>query len=85
MLKDKSIIITGGGSGIGAAAAISAACYGANVTIAGRDVGRGNAVVSQIELAGGEAQFIQTDIADEGQVDGRSFGSKVLQFSRSGA
>jgi 2,5-dichloro-2,5-cyclohexadiene-1,4-diol dehydrogenase 1 len=69
VLKDKSIIITGGGSGIGAAAAIAAANYGAKVTIAGRDIGRANAVVSQIEKAGGEAQFIQCDISDEAQVE----------------
>jgi 2,5-dichloro-2,5-cyclohexadiene-1,4-diol dehydrogenase 1 len=68
VLKEKSIIITGGGSGIGAAAAVSAARCGARVTIADLDVEGGNAVATLIQQSHGEAQFIKTDIADEGQV-----------------
>lgn len=49
-LKGKHVVITGGSSGIGKAAALEAAKLGAHVTIIGRDVARLNATVKEIVL-----------------------------------
>ena len=73
-LHQKSIIITGGASGIGAAAARRAAADGAQVTIADLDLDLdldrdgGQALADELTSSGALAQFIATDIADETQV-----------------
>jgi 2,5-dichloro-2,5-cyclohexadiene-1,4-diol dehydrogenase 1 len=68
-LAGKSIIITGAGSGIGAATAIRAAKAGALVTVVDVNEAGGRSVVDQIAADGGRAQFIRTDILDEEQVE----------------
>ncbi len=67
-LKGKSIVITGAGSGIGAAAARMAAETGAWVTLADRDEAAGEAVLAGIVAAGSKAQFIPCDIGDEAAI-----------------
>jgi NAD(P)-dependent dehydrogenase (short-subunit alcohol dehydrogenase family) len=67
-IQSKSILVTGGGSGIGAATVQLAAELGAKVTIVDRDRRGGEAVLANVLEAGGIAQFIETDIADETQV-----------------
>ena len=69
-LSGKSIVITGAGSGIGAAAARMAAEGGACVTLADLDQSAGEAVLSEITAAGGEARFVRCDIGDEAAVCG---------------
>lgn len=68
-LTNKSIIITGGGSGIGAAAAVRAAARGARVTIADRDEATGRKILDEVLTAGGTAQFVRTDISHASQVE----------------
>ena len=60
--ENKVIIITGATSGLGATAAISLASKGAKVAITGRREEQGQAVVKQIQAAGGEGMFIKTDV-----------------------
>lgn len=67
-MQNKSIIVTGGGSGIGAATVLLAASKGANVTIADLNRSAGEAVRDQVIAQGGKAQFVETNIADEAQV-----------------
>lgn len=67
-MQNKSIIITGGASGIGAATVLLAASKGAHVTIADLDRSAGEALRDQVVAQGGKAQFVATDIADEAQV-----------------
>lgn len=67
-LEGKSIIVTGGGSGIGAACARMATQGGALVTLADLDEAAGHAVVARIAAAGGEARFVRCDIGDESAV-----------------
>lgn len=47
-LKDKHVVVTGGSSGIGKAAAEEAARLGAHVTIIGRDVSKLNSALDEI-------------------------------------
>jgi NAD(P)-dependent dehydrogenase (short-subunit alcohol dehydrogenase family) len=61
-MDDKVILITGGTSGLGEAAARLLASRGAKVAITGRREEQGNAVVSAIKSAGGEAIFIKSDV-----------------------
>jgi NAD(P)-dependent dehydrogenase (short-subunit alcohol dehydrogenase family) len=66
--EGRSIIVTGGGSGIGEAAARAFAGEGGLVTIAELDAEKGRAVCDAIAAAGGRAQFVQTDATDEASV-----------------
>jgi 2,5-dichloro-2,5-cyclohexadiene-1,4-diol dehydrogenase 1 len=64
-LQDKSIVITGGGSGMGREAALLAAKAGARITVADISEAPGSETVDLIRSNGGEAQFIKVDIASE--------------------
>ena len=52
LLKDKVILVTGAGDGIGRAAAISYATHGATVILLGRNLDKLDAVYDQIEALG---------------------------------
>ena len=65
----KVILITGATSGLGATAAISLAGKGAKVAITGRREEQGQAVVAQMQAAGGEGLFIKTDVTVRADVE----------------
>jgi 2,5-dichloro-2,5-cyclohexadiene-1,4-diol dehydrogenase 1 len=68
-LSGKSIIVTGGGSGIGRAAARLLGDAGCFVTVADLNEDGGKEVVAAIESsARGGAQFIRTDVVEEASV-----------------
>ncbi|NMO16911.1 glucose 1-dehydrogenase [Pyxidicoccus fallax] len=67
--ENKSVLVTGGNSGIGRAAALAFAREGARVVVSARRVEPGEEVVSEIRASGGEACFIRCDISDEAQVE----------------
>jgi len=62
-LTGKVAIVTGASSGIGAATALLLAKSGAKVVVAARRQTEGDAVVTQIKAAGGEAIFVKTDVS----------------------
>src|SRR5882757_3634632 len=62
LLADNVAIITGGASGIGRATALLFAREGAAVVVADVNAQAGQAVVSEIEKAGGRAFFESTDV-----------------------
>jgi NAD(P)-dependent dehydrogenase (short-subunit alcohol dehydrogenase family) len=60
----KIVLVTGGGSGIGRAAALAFAQRGAHVTVSGRRQDQGGETVALIEQAGGHGAYIQADVTD---------------------
>jgi len=64
-VKGSVIVITGGGTGIGAAVAKDLAAEGAKVALAGRRIERLQQTVEEIKAAGGEAIAVQTDVTKE--------------------
>ena len=68
-LGGKRLLITGGGTGIGASTAILAAEAGMKVMITGRRVNVLDGVVDRIRSAGGEAIAHVGDVADDGASD----------------
>lgn len=68
-LDGRSVVVTGGGTGIGAACARRAALDGARVTICGRTESRLVAVADAIAAAGGAVQPVVADVTDEVDVE----------------
>ena len=72
ILAGRSILVTGGGSGLGLAMAAAFAAHGAKVTIAGRRQERLDLALPEIRAAareGGEAEGFAADVRDPAQVD----------------
>ena len=67
--EGKVILITGATSGLGATAAVSLAGKGAKVAITGRREEQGQAVLAQMQAAGGEGLFIKTDVTVRADVE----------------
>ncbi len=57
-------LITGGTSGIGRATANKLAQLGVHVVVVGRNVDRGEKTIAEIRKAGGQADFIPSDLRD---------------------
>lgn len=89
-LKGKVALITGGGSGIGRAAALELARHGVKVAVAGRRENEGRETVRMIKDAGGEALFVRTDVTREEDVRAlvnrtvEAFGRLDIAFNNAG-
>jgi citronellol/citronellal dehydrogenase len=68
LLKDRLIVVTGGGSGIGRCTAHEAAGLGARVVLVGRKRERLEAVAEEIRADGGTADIAACDIREEAAV-----------------
>lgn len=66
--RDSVVLIAGSTSGIGEATAHAYAREGASVVVCGRRQERGDAVVTAIREAGGEATFVPADVREPVQV-----------------
>ncbi|GAA4663626.1 SDR family NAD(P)-dependent oxidoreductase [Frondihabitans cladoniiphilus] len=64
-LTGKSLIVTGGGSGMGLEASLLLASRGAKVTVVDLAEENGRKTVARITEAGGTAQFVKADITNE--------------------
>lgn len=80
-LTSKVAIVTGGGTGIGAATAELLAARGARVVVSGRNGDPLEAVAERIRAAGGEAVSIACDVGDEAAVAALAAGT-VERFGR---
>lgn len=89
-LEGKSAIVSGAGSGMGAATAKLFAAEGASVVVADVDEVGGQETVDAITAAGGTAQFLRTDVtADEDwqaavQVAERDYGKLDILVNNAG-
>ena len=68
-LDGKIAFVTGGGSGIGRAAALAFAGRGAKLVVADVDVDGGQETLRLIELSGGEAVFAACDVGEAASVE----------------
>lgn len=64
-LEGRTILITGGTSGIGRATALELASRGANVVITGRRAAEGESTVADLRRVGAKAEFVRGDVTDE--------------------
>ncbi len=67
--QEKTIIITGGGGGIGSATSRHFASRGAQVAVYDRDLAAAERTVSAIKEEGGQAKAFACDITDRAQID----------------
>ena len=68
MLEGKAALVTGGGNGIGRAAALAFAREGARVAVADYEPEAARATVALINQAGGQAISLSGDVTDSAQV-----------------
>jgi NAD(P)-dependent dehydrogenase (short-subunit alcohol dehydrogenase family) len=61
-------LVTGGTSGIGKATALALAAVGAKVVLSGRREPEGQAVVAEIQKAGGTASYFRADASKESEI-----------------
>src|SRR3984957_8315993 len=67
-MSNPVVLITGGLSGIGRAAAIAFAKKGAKVVVAGRRDEAGNALVKELRSLGSESEFVNADVRKDDDV-----------------
>jgi NAD(P)-dependent dehydrogenase (short-subunit alcohol dehydrogenase family) len=67
-MSTQVVLITGGLTGIGRAAAVAFAKKGAKVVVAGRRDAAGKALVEELRAFGSEAEFINADVRKEGDI-----------------
>jgi NAD(P)-dependent dehydrogenase (short-subunit alcohol dehydrogenase family) len=67
-LESKKVVVTGGASGIGKAISELFAKEGAQLVVGDLDAEGGAATVANIRRAGGQAEFLRTDVSNETDV-----------------
>ena len=75
------VLITGGLTGIGRAAAVAFAKKGAKVVVAGRRDEAGKALVKELRSLGSEAEFINADVRKEEDIR-NAVDKTVTRFGR---
>src|SRR5882724_19213 len=67
-MSTQVVLITGGLTGIGRAAAVAFAKRGAKVVVSGRREEAGKALATELRALGSEAEFINADVRNEDDV-----------------
>ena len=70
LLEGRTLLITGGGTGLGRSMALKCAGLGAKIAVVGRREEPLKTTVGDIEKAGGQAAFAPCDVRDSGSVRG---------------
>lgn len=89
-LSNKVALITGGGSGIGRAAALRFGAEGARVVVADFVEAGGRETVALVQAAGGEADFVRVDVVKAAEVEAmiafaeQRFGALHVLFNNAG-
>ncbi|HNP70133.1 MAG TPA: glucose 1-dehydrogenase [Kouleothrix sp.] len=89
-LQDKVALITGAGSGIGREAALLWASEGAAIVVADVNDDAGQAVVAELQAAGGRAVYVHADVSKGADAEGmvraaeESFGKLNVLFNNAG-
>jgi len=84
ILAGKSVLVTGGGSGLGLAMAKKFAAHGAKVTIAGRTLDRlekGAQEIRAVAREGGEVDLVPADVREPDEVD-NLVGHAISRFGK---
>jgi NAD(P)-dependent dehydrogenase (short-subunit alcohol dehydrogenase family) len=68
-LSQRTVVVTGGGRGIGRGIALAMATAGARIVVAGRNVAHLDSTVQEIQDAGAEALAIPTDVTVSESLD----------------
>jgi NAD(P)-dependent dehydrogenase (short-subunit alcohol dehydrogenase family) len=68
-MENKIVLVVGGGSGIGRAAAVAFARHGARVVVAGRRAREHEETVALARDTGSDAQYIRADVTQPADVD----------------
>src|SRR5689334_23053414 len=69
LFEGKVALVTGGGSGIGRAAALAFAEADAKVVVSGRREAEGFETIALIKKAGGQGTFVRGDVSNEADVE----------------
>ena len=72
VLRDKVVLVTGGGTGIGRGIALGMAAYGAHLVLASRNLDYLHAVAHEAEAQGVQALPVRTDVREPDQVQALS-------------
>lgn len=89
-LQDKVVLITGGTTGIGRAAAVAFARAGAKIVVSGRRPKEGTETVELVRKAGGTATFVAADVSKASDVENlvartvASYGRLDIAFNNAG-
>ena len=89
-MKDRTALVTGGGSGIGRAAALEFAGREAGVVVSDRDGDAADAVAAEIRAAGGRAASVRADVSVDADVEAMvefadgAFGGLDYAFNNAG-
>jgi len=90
LLEERIAVITGGGSGIGAATARLYAKHGANVVVSDLNERAATEIVSGIQSDGGKAAFIKADVGKASECENlvqqtlKTFGRVDIAFNNAG-
>ena len=67
-MEGKTVIVTGGGTGLGKAMALALADVGANIVVAARRLELIEETAQEVRASGGKAIAISTDVTDSNQI-----------------